>query len=145
MTDATLVITRNFDAPVEDVFDAWVSEVAVKEWYGPEGFTNTIHAFNAKEGGAYSLTMHGPDGDHPLTGVFKTIDRPNKLVFTWQWKNVDGNANDGKETLVTVEFKKSGKGTAMKMTHSGFISKKTKEMHNIGWSSSFNRLEKMLT
>ena len=145
MGDIALVIKRVFDAAPEDVFDAWVDPKQVEEWYGPEGFTNTIHSFDAREGGEYRLTMHGPDGDHPLRGTFKTIKKPSKLVFTWQWENVDQNVNQGRDTVVTVEFKKLGDTTEMTMTHEGFLDKKTKEMHNMGWTSSFNKLEKVLT
>ncbi|MBI4093368.1 SRPBCC domain-containing protein, partial [Candidatus Kaiserbacteria bacterium] len=60
---------------------------------------------------------------------------------TWQWQNGD---TWGSETLVTVDFKPVGDKTEMTMTHSGFADEKQKEMHNQGWSSSFNKLEKIL-
>ena len=141
MADVALVITRTFDAKPEDVFRTWTDPKLVAGWYGPEGFTNEIHEFDAREGGTYHLTMKGPNGEvHPLRGTFKTIKAPTKLVVTWQWQNGD---TWGAETFVTVEFKPVGDKTEMTMTHSGFADEKQKEMHNQGWSSSFNKLEKM--
>jgi uncharacterized protein YndB with AHSA1/START domain len=36
----------------------------IARWWGPDGFTNTIHQFDFTEGGTWRLTMHGPDGSH---------------------------------------------------------------------------------
>lgn len=149
MNNIALVVTKVFDATPEELFDAWTDPKQVAQWYGPEGFADSdIHTFEVKEGGVYSLTMNAPDGTkHKLRGVFKEIDKPNKLVLTWQWEN--GEANDGMdmgvETLVTVEFKALGDKTEMHFVHSGFTSEEIKESHNKGWSSSFNKLEKLLS
>ncbi|MBI2613107.1 SRPBCC domain-containing protein [Candidatus Kaiserbacteria bacterium] len=141
MADVVLIITRTLDAKPEDVFKAWTDPKQVAEWYGPEGFANEVHEFDAREGGAYRLTMKGPNGEaHLLRGVFKTLRPPTKLVVTWQWQNGD---TWGSETLVTVDFKPVGDKTEMTMTHSGFADEKQKEMHNQGWTSSFNKLAKL--
>lgn len=44
----------------------------VARWWGPDGFTSTIHRFDFQPGGAWLLTMHGPDG----------TDYPNESRFT---------------------------------------------------------------
>ena len=144
MADVALVITRTLNAKPEDVFKAWLDPKQVADWYGPEGFTNEIHEYDAREGGTYRLTMKAPNGEtHPLRGVFKTIQSPKKLVLTWQWDNPQGMAGMSEETLVTVEFKPVGSKTEMTMTHAHLGSEKSKEMHNQGWSSSFNKFEKL--
>ena len=144
MADVALVITRTLNAKPEDVFKAWIDPKQVAEWYGPEGFTNEIHEFDAREGGAYRLTMKGSDGEHPLRGVFKTIQTPKKLVLTWQWEK-EGEGSMGGESEITVEFKDVGGKTEMTMTHAKLANEKSKEMHNMGWSSSFNKLEKIFS
>lgn len=46
----------------------------VARWWGPTGFTNTIHQFEFKPGGRWLLTMHGPDGkDYPNESRFTRI------------------------------------------------------------------------
>lgn len=38
----------------------------IARWWGPDGFTNTVHVFEFVAGGLWTLTMHGPDGqDYP--------------------------------------------------------------------------------
>lgn len=44
------------------VFAAMSDPVRVARWWGPNGFTSTIHAFEFRPGGSWRLTMHGPDG-----------------------------------------------------------------------------------
>jgi uncharacterized protein YndB with AHSA1/START domain len=66
--------TRDFNAAAEAVFQALSDPVRLARWWGPDGFTNTIHTFEFKPGGHWDYTMHGPDGtDYPNQAVFKEI------------------------------------------------------------------------
>lgn len=74
--------SRELNAPVEVVYHAFANPFHLKEWWGPEGFTNTIHEFNLVPDGKWILTMHGPEkGNYENTSVFKII-KPNQLI-TW--------------------------------------------------------------
>jgi uncharacterized protein YndB with AHSA1/START domain len=85
--------------------------------------------------------MNGPAGEkYNLIGIFKKIDRPHILSFTWQWEEGGKNNMMGNETLITVEFKQEGDKTVMNFRHEGFVNQEAKESHNKGWSSSFNKL-----
>ena len=58
----TMSITRVFDASVSLVWQALTKAELIKEWWGPEGFTNTIHKMDVRVGGKWLFTMHSPDG-----------------------------------------------------------------------------------
>jgi len=45
-----------------EVFAAMSDPARLARWWGPAGFTNTIHRFEPHPGGSWHLTMHGPDG-----------------------------------------------------------------------------------
>lgn len=78
--------SRILNYPVEVVYNTFANPNHLKEWWGPEGFTNTIHEFDLKPGGNWILTMHGPDkGNFENSSVFKTVV-PNKLV-SWKRKS----------------------------------------------------------
>ena len=66
-----IVAARVFDAPRELVFDAWTDPEHVAQWWGPNGFTNTIHEMDVRPGGVWRFVMHGPDG----------VDYNNKIVY----------------------------------------------------------------
>lgn len=74
--------TRVFDAPRERVFDCWFDPAHITNWWGPRGFTTTTHEMDARPGGVWRFTMHGPDGrDYPNRVVYREIVRPERLVY----------------------------------------------------------------
>jgi uncharacterized protein YndB with AHSA1/START domain len=78
-----IVISRVFDAPRELVWEVWTNPNHVVNWWGPNGFTTTIHEMDVRPGGKWHHTMHGPDGtDYPNKSVFKEVVKPERLVFS---------------------------------------------------------------
>jgi len=74
---------RILNSSVEMAYQAFENPNYLKNWWGPKGFTNTIHEFDLKPGGNWKLTMHGPDkGNYENYSVFETVI-PNELV---RWK-----------------------------------------------------------
>jgi uncharacterized protein YndB with AHSA1/START domain len=57
-----VITKRDFDVPVALLYRAWSLPQHIKNWWGPEGFTNTFHEFDYREGGFWRFIMHGPDG-----------------------------------------------------------------------------------
>ena len=58
-----------------DVFAAMSDPARIARWWGPIGFTNTVHQFEFCLGGRWLLTMHGPDGkDYPNESRFTRIE-----------------------------------------------------------------------
>lgn len=79
--DATEIMSsRDISFPREAVFQAFADPECLKKWWGPNGFTNTIHEFDFRVGGHWRLTMHGPDaGNYENHSVFDVIV-PNERV-----------------------------------------------------------------
>ena len=74
--------TALLDAPLQLVWRAWTDAHHVAQWWGPKGFTNTIHTMELRPGGEWKLTMHGPDGkDYANRSVFLEIVPLQKIVF----------------------------------------------------------------
>lgn len=83
MNNREIFSSRILKSPVEIVYKAFENPEHLKNWWGPEGFTNTIHEFDLKPGGNWILTMHGPDkGNYENSSVFTQVV-PNELV---SWK-----------------------------------------------------------
>ncbi len=80
--DREIVFTRFFDAPRALVFAAWTDPNHVAQWWGPNGFTTTIHAMDVRPGGVWRFVMHGPDGvDYDNKNTFIEVVKPERLVF----------------------------------------------------------------
>jgi hypothetical protein len=66
--------TRLFAANPSEVFAAMSDPIRVAKWWGPTGFTNTIHQFDFRADGKWLLTMHGPDGkNYPNENRFTRV------------------------------------------------------------------------
>src|SRR5690349_21180875 len=88
-TDRELVVTRDFDAPRELVWEAWTNPQHIAQWWGPRGFTNSVLRMDVRPGGVFELIMHGPDGtDYPNFIEFIEVVRPERLTYA----HGDGNA-----------------------------------------------------
>ncbi|WP_183575774.1 SRPBCC domain-containing protein [Mucilaginibacter sp. X5P1] len=75
-------IARTFKAPIELMWEVWTNPEHIINWWGPNGFTSTIHTMDVKEGGEWTLTMHGSDGtDYANRSIFKEIIPFKKIVF----------------------------------------------------------------
>src|SRR5437763_2857329 len=77
-----IAATRVFDAPRELVWKMWTDPRHVIHWWGPNGFTNTIHEMDVRPGGDWRFVMHGPDGtDYPNHNVYVEVTPPERLVL----------------------------------------------------------------
>jgi uncharacterized protein YndB with AHSA1/START domain len=98
--DRELVYTRIFDAPRDLVFEAWTDPKHVVQWWGPNGFTTTIHEMNVRPGGVWRLVMRGPDGvDYRNRIVFPEVVKPERLVYKHEPE--EGSEPVAFETTVT--------------------------------------------
>jgi len=80
--ECEVVSARTFMHRRELIFEAWTNPERLKNWWGPNGFTNTFYEFDLRPGGKWSFTMHGPDGtNYPNESIFVKIAAPELLVF----------------------------------------------------------------
>ncbi len=140
-TRTFLQVSRLINADPNTVFRAWTEPEHLKQWSCPESATVVDAQVDLTVGGAYRLRMQGGDGAvHTATGRYREIDRPRRLVYTWDWEEEDSRVG---ETLVTVEFTDLGGTTEVVLTHELFPTAEAKAGHEQGWTSCLNRLEQL--
>jgi uncharacterized protein YndB with AHSA1/START domain len=101
-SDREIVLTRVVAAPRRLVFEAWTRPEHVRRWYGCSIMRLTACEIDLRVGDAYRYVMRAPDGvDHTMTGVYREIAAPKRLVYTEQYVT-DGFTSN--EALVTVLF-----------------------------------------
>jgi uncharacterized protein YndB with AHSA1/START domain len=99
--DREIILTRAFDAPRDLVFQAWTDPAHLPHWFGPHGFSLTIHEIDVRPGGMWRYIMHGPDGtDYTNRMVYQEVVRPERLVYL-HGEDVD---DDPDAFHVTVSF-----------------------------------------
>jgi uncharacterized protein YndB with AHSA1/START domain len=107
--DREIVATRVFDAPRELVFEMWTDPTHVAQWWGPKGFTNSIHEMNVSPGGSWRFVMHGPDGtDYPNHIVYTEVVRPEWIAYDHvsgpRFRATATFADEGGKTRLTVRM-----------------------------------------
>lgn len=143
-TDIELVITRVFDAPRELVWKAWTEPARMAQWFGPRGFTSAVLRNEPHPGGAYRIHMRGPEGDdHWMQGVFREVAPPERLAMAGSWADAAGNPT-GPETLLTILLEEHGDKTKLTLHQTGFESVTSRDLHQDGWTSSFDCLAEYL-
>lgn len=114
-SEPQVLITRDFDAPRELVFQAWTDHQHLHRWFAPKGCTIEFRKLEFREGGSYLSCIRNPQ--YPAcwcTGVYREIVAPERIVFTMGISNEQGqlltatqtgmDAEWPQETVLTVTF-----------------------------------------
>jgi len=154
--EKTIVITRFYNAPVEDVWRAWSEPELVKRWWGPDRFTCPIAKIDFREGGVSFVAMRASKElggkDSFSIWSYKKIVPMESIEFLHNLSDKDGNKTkptllgmpeDFPEDIKTVvTFKALGKNkTEMTVTEFADFGQMTK-FAKMGLEQS---LEKMAT
>lgn len=114
-----VTMEREFAAPPAAVFAAYGDPEALKEWYGPDGFSITVIAMDFRVGGAFRFTMHGPDGtDYPNRIMYREIASAQRLAYLHD----SGVDNDPRGFEVLITFAAQGEGRTLLTMRSTFPS-----------------------
>ena len=137
-TATSLQVRRVIKAPRQRVFEAWTKPDELKRWHAPGRLTVSLAEIDARPGGKYRIHMQQPDGvEHKVSGVYREVDPPKRLVYTWGW---DGN-HPVKNSVVTIDFVERGNATEVILTHDGFPSTEERDDHEKGWTAILEKLE----
>lgn len=139
--NTTLTLNRTLNATIEKVFDAWATSEALTKWFAPsDTFKTEVLELDVRPKGRYRIAMTEPDGKvHTVTGAYETIDRPNKLVFSWEWEN----EASPKGSIVTISLKRKGNQTELTLVHEGLGTEELAQKHEQGWNGCIGRLVAM--
>jgi uncharacterized protein YndB with AHSA1/START domain len=141
-TQPALQMKRTFQAPRDRVFRAWTDPKELALWFHvSRDYSTLVPELDLRVGGKYRLEMRHKGGNvHKLTGTYREIKPPEKIVFTWRWE-ADPSAHD---SLVTVEFRDLGPSTEILLSHELLPSAEEREKHGHGWDGCFEQLAKYL-
>ncbi len=133
--DQVLEIVRTFEAPRRLLFRIWAEPAHRVRWWGPEGYGLSHCEVDFRIGGAWSVAMQRADGyEHWVRGVFTDIREPSRLCFTYV------NDDDPHEMLVEMDFIDLGPRTEMHFRQAPFHSRKERDEHSWGWTSTLGLL-----
>ena len=135
-------VVRDFAAPRERVWDAWINPDVMARWYHPEGLHTPRDSVSVdlREGGIYAYTMIVDETgeEFPTGGKYRHVDPPRRLDFTWGCQG-----EEDLSPLVSLEFEEIDEAmTRMTFTLTGLPSD-SGAVDSVfdGWTSAFNVFE----
>jgi len=141
-SELEIVTTREFDAPLELVFDVWTNPEHVRNWFAPFECEVTKCSIDLRAGGSYHVVFVTEDGTEcSFVGTFLEVEPPTRTVATWLFEGwpdahavetVELHEADGVTTLTMTMVFRDQAGRAHMTGGSG------------GQQSSFNHMEDYL-
>jgi len=82
--DLDVVITRDFDAPIELVFDVLTKPEHVSKWFAPRGCEMKECSIDLRVGGNYRQVFVTDGGTEcSFRGTYLEVEPPTRTVETW--------------------------------------------------------------
>lgn len=151
-----VVVTRLFDAPVEQVWMAWSDPELVMRWWGPVGFTSPLAEMDFREGGTSLVCMSSPAfGDLYNTWTYQKIVPMQEIEFIQNFADKHGNKIDPatiglppdvpQDVRNVVAFKAVGDNrTEMTVTEYGYTSDQAHDLSKAGLEQCLDKMAESL-
>lgn len=155
-----VVATRVFDAPVEQVWRAWVEPEMVKQWWGPNGFTVPLAEMNVRPGARSLVCMRAPaewgGQDMYNTWNYRTVEQPSRLEFVLNFADQNGTTIDPaaiglpagvpQDVPHVITFKPLGDNrTEMTVTEYGYTTQQAHDTSLAGLEQVLDKMAALLT
>lgn len=138
----TLELSKDFNTPADKLYQAWVTEDALRQWWHP--MKNTLGSLvnELHEGGRIEYKFLTAEGEKAftITGDYKKAEQGKKLVYSWNWDFPSPPAEDT-DFLLTIEFSAKDKGSVLHVQQEGFTMEEAIQPHREGWDTALKNLE----
>lgn len=139
---STVRLHRVLTTSPEKVYRAFTEADALAKWLPPNGFTCSVHSFEAKVGGTFKMSFRNftTGGSHAFGGEYLELVPGESLRYTDRFDdpNLPG------EIVVTVTLKKVSVGTELDITQAGIPDAIPAEACYLGWQESLRNLAKLV-
>ena len=144
-------IQRTFKTSPHAVYRALTEASAIQKWRVPDGMRSEMHAFDAREGGAFRISLiyddvdaQGKSSAHTDTyhGRFVTLIEDELVIETMEFET-DDPAMQGVMTT-TYEIEMAENGATLSATHEGVPPGVAPEDNEAGWRMSLDKLAALL-
>lgn len=142
-TEREIRIERIFDAPREKVWRAFTDPALVAQWWG-RGNKLVIERMEVERGGHWKFVEHSPEGTHGFEGRYREVQKPERIVQTFEWDGMPGHV-----AVETVTLEDLGDGRTKVINTSLFHTTEERDgmLHSgmeQGLSESYAALDRVL-
>jgi uncharacterized protein YndB with AHSA1/START domain len=84
-----LFISREFDAPREIVFEAFIDPNLYKQWIGPRDLSMNLETFEPRNDGMWRYIQQDKNGNkYGFHGVFHEVTKPERIINTFEFEGL---------------------------------------------------------
>lgn len=145
-------LTRHLNASRTAVYRALTDPEALAKWRVPDNMTSTVHEFEAREGGAFRISLTyttpgdtGKSSEHTDTyhGHFRRLVPDEMVVEVFAFETADP-ALSGEMTLTTTLADAPGGGTEVTIHHEGVPDAVPPADNELGQRMALDNLAKLV-
>ena len=83
-SELEILLTREFEAPIELVFDVLTKPEHVRKWFAPFENSMTVCSIDLRVGGNYHMVFVTEDGTEcSFRGTYLELEPPTRIIDTW--------------------------------------------------------------
>lgn len=95
-----VVMSRDFDAPRDIVFKAFLDSNLVPRWWGPRGMKTIVETMDVRPGGTWRIVQSDAEGGkYAFHGVYHTVESPRLIIQTFEFEGMPGHVSLETATL----------------------------------------------
>jgi uncharacterized protein YndB with AHSA1/START domain len=138
----TVRLHRVLTAPAERVYRAFLDPAAIAKWLPPDGFTCSVHAFDAQVGGTYHMTFTNltSGNGHSFGGTYLELVPNQRIVHDDRF---DDPGLPG-TMVVTITLRPVFCGTELNVVQEGIPDAIPVEQCYLGWQQSLELLKRLV-
>ena len=100
-----MLITREFDAPRELVFQAFTDPELYVQWLGPRRLTTMLDTFEPRSGGRWRYIQKDQgSNEFGFHGVYHEVRAPERIIDTFEFEGLPEAGHVALETLTLEEL-----------------------------------------
>lgn len=139
LANKKIIVTKNFNAPPQTVWEAWTTKEVLDQWWAPKPWRSETKTFDFKEGGSWLYAMVSPENErHYARADYKKIENGKSFELTDAFTDEKGTVNKKMpQTKWKVDFKNSGQGTTVTATITADTKEALEEILQTGFEEGF--------
>lgn len=148
-------VSREFDAPIERLWQAWTEPADLRVWWGPTGFECTRAEADVRPGGRIFVTMRAPAEyggfeQHSAWNVTE-VQPPSVIRYIFNFANAEGERilpseagipegvpADGEHEVELTDL--GGRRTRLDMIEHGYTSAELRDLSRAGLEQCLDKM-----
>ena len=138
-----ILIELTFPAEQQDLWKMWTTKEGIESWWGPEGISSTVRAFEFQVDGLLEIVMRPNDSEGDENSMVEkiTLTEITPMTCICFTDRFPGTPDvEPYDVICEVAFQPASEGTKMTFASSGMHREDWTEYATYGWRSAFQKL-----